>query len=169
MLPVIFDDDAVAEYAKEKKIQPFRVKQIFYELYKNQNTKREDMTTLSKDLKQDLQSNFRLLSLEVDKMLEDKQTTKIAFRTHDGHIIESVIIYHRQPAKHVKENKPKINRITLCISSQVGCPVNCLFCVTGKLGLVEILLEMKLFLKYCMRIVISKINLGKKMTIHCKL
>ena len=134
MLPVIFDDDAVAEYAKEKKIQPFRVKQIFYELYKNQNTKREDMTPLSKDLKQDLQSNFRLLSLEVDKMLEDKQTTKIAFRTHDGHIIESVIIYHRQPAKHVKDNKPKINRITLCISSQVGCPVNCLFCVTGKLG-----------------------------------
>jgi len=135
MLPVLFDDDAVAEYAKEHKIQPFRVKQIFHEIYKNQNTKREDMTTLSKDLKQDLQSNFRLLSLEVDKLLEDKQTTKIAFRTHDGHIIESVIIYHWQPAKHVKDNKPKINRITLCISSQVGCPVNCLFCVTGKLGL----------------------------------
>ena len=135
MLPVLFDDDAVAAYAKENKIQPFRVKQIFHEIYKNQNTKREDMTTLSKDLKQNLQSNFRLLSLEVDKLLEDKQTTKIAFKTHDGHIIETVIIYHRQPAKHVKDNKPKINRITLCISSQVGCPVNCLFCVTGKLGL----------------------------------
>jgi len=134
MLPVLFDDDAIAAYAKANKLQPFKVKQIFYELYNTQNIKREDMTTLSKDLKQDLQANFRVLSLEVDKMLEDKQTTKIAFRTHDGHIIESVIIYHRQPAKHVKDNKPKINRITLCISSQVGCPVNCLFCVTGKLG-----------------------------------
>lgn len=134
MLPVLFDDDAVAAYAKANKIQPFRMKQIFYEFYKNQNTKREEMTTLPKDLKQDLQSNFRLLSLEVEKLLEDKQTTKIAFKTHDGHIIESVIIYHWQPAKHVKDNKPKINRITLCISSQIGCPVNCLFCVTGKLG-----------------------------------
>lgn len=134
MLPVVFDDKALSIYAKDHKLQPFRVKQVFYELYKNQNISRDEMTTLSKDLKLELQSNFRLLSLEVDKLLEDKQTTKIAFRTHDGHIVETVIIYHRQPSQHVKDNKPKINRITLCISSQVGCPVNCLFCVTGKLG-----------------------------------
>lgn len=134
MLPVLFDEDAIEDYTNKHKLQPFRVKQIFYEIYKNQNIKREEMTTLPKDLKADLQNNFRPLSLEVDKQLEDKQTTKIAFKTHDGHIIESVIIYHRQPAQHVKNDKPKINRITLCISSQVGCPVNCLFCVTGKLG-----------------------------------
>ncbi|MEI7557958.1 MAG: hypothetical protein WCJ45_03910 [bacterium] len=49
-------------------------------------------------------------------------------------LIEAVILYHRQDDKYIKNNKPKLNRITLCISSQVGCPMNCLFCVTGKLG-----------------------------------
>ena len=56
-------------------------------------------------------------------------------------MIEAVIIYHRQDEKYNKNDdtgKPsagkKLNRITLCISSQVGCPMGCLFCVTGKLG-----------------------------------
>lgn len=134
MKSVVFDDQAIANYAKENKIQPFKIKQIFYEIYKNQNINFEDMTTISKDMRADLSENFKPISLEVDQIKEDKQTTKIWFKTHDGHLIESVIIYHWQPSKHVKNNTPKINRITLCISSQVGCPVNCLFCVTGKLG-----------------------------------
>ena len=49
-------------------------------------------------------------------------------------MIEAVILYHRQDEKYQKDDKEKLNRITLCISSQVGCPVNCTFCVTGKLG-----------------------------------
>lgn len=49
-------------------------------------------------------------------------------------MIEAVILYHRQDEKYNKNNKEKLNRITLCISSQVGCPMNCMFCVTGKLG-----------------------------------
>jgi len=134
MKPVLFDDDAISNYAKEKKIQPFKLKQIFYEIYKNQNIDFDDMTTISKDMRNELAEHFAPISLEVDQIKEDKQTTKIWFKTHDGHLIESVIIYHRQPTKHVKNNQPKLNRITLCISSQVWCPVNCLFCVTGKLG-----------------------------------
>lgn len=49
-------------------------------------------------------------------------------------MIEAVIIYHRQDEKYNKNDEKKLNRITLCISSQVGCPMGCLFCVTGKLG-----------------------------------
>lgn len=49
-------------------------------------------------------------------------------------MIEAVIIYHRQDEKYNKNDEEKLNRITLCISSQVGCPINCVFCVTGKLG-----------------------------------
>jgi len=49
-------------------------------------------------------------------------------------MIEAVIIYHRQDEKYNKNDTKKLNRITLCISSQVGCPMGCLFCVTGKLG-----------------------------------
>lgn len=49
-------------------------------------------------------------------------------------MIEAVIIYHWQDEKYNKNDEEKLNRITLCISSQVGCPMGCLFCVTGKLG-----------------------------------
>ena len=49
---VLFDEDKLHEYVKENKIQPFREKQILYELYKNQNISRDEMTTLSMDLKQ---------------------------------------------------------------------------------------------------------------------
>ena len=49
-------------------------------------------------------------------------------------MIEAVIIFHRQDEKYNKNDEEKLNRITLCISSQVGCPMGCLFCVTGKLG-----------------------------------
>ena len=43
-------------------------------------------------------------------------------------------MYHWQNEKYVKGNQPKLNRITLCISSQVGCAMKCIFCVTGTLG-----------------------------------
>jgi len=77
MKQVLFDDQAIADYAKEKKIQPFKVKQIFYEIYKNQNIEFDDMTTLSKEMRAELAEKFVPISLEVDKIKEDKQTTKI--------------------------------------------------------------------------------------------
>lgn len=92
------------------------------------------MTTLSKDLREDLDKKFSVVTLKVDKVLEDESTTKIWFQTHDGFMIETVIIYHRQDEKYNKNDENKLNRITLCISSQVGCPMGCIFCVTGKLG-----------------------------------
>ncbi|HOQ78946.1 MAG TPA: 23S rRNA (adenine(2503)-C(2))-methyltransferase RlmN [Candidatus Absconditabacterales bacterium] len=130
MLPVIFDEDILLKYAKEHKIQPFRVKQIFYELFKNQNIDWDSMTTLSKDMRKELSNKFDILNLTIDKVLEDEQTTKFSFKTLDGYFIEAVLMYHW--SKHVKG---KLNRITLCLSSQVGCPMGCAFCVTGKMGL----------------------------------
>lgn len=130
MLPVIFDEDILLKYAKEHKIQPFRVKQIFYELFKNQNIDWDSMTTLSKDMRKELSNKFDILNLTVDKVLEDEQTTKFSFKTLDWYFIEAVLMYHW--SKHVKW---KLNRITLCLSSQVGCPMWCAFCVTGKMWL----------------------------------
>jgi adenine C2-methylase RlmN of 23S rRNA A2503 and tRNA A37 len=49
---ILFDEKKLHEYVKENKIQPFREKQILFELYKNQNISWDEMTTLSKDLKQ---------------------------------------------------------------------------------------------------------------------
>ncbi len=130
MLPVIFDEDILLKYAKEHKIQPFRVKQIFYELFKNQNIDWDSMTTLSKDMRKELSNKFDILNLTIDKVLEDEQTTKFSFKTLDWYFIEAVLMYHW--SKHVKW---KLNRITLCLSSQVGCPMWCAFCVTGKMWL----------------------------------
>lgn len=130
MLPVIFDEEILLKYAKEHKIQPFRVKQIFYELFKNQNIDWDSMTTLSKDMRKDFSNKFDILNLTVDKVLEDEQTTKFSFKTSDWYFIEAVLMYHW--SKHVKW---KLNRITLCLSSQVGCPMWCAFCVTGKMWL----------------------------------
>lgn len=56
-------------------------------------------------------------------------TTKFLFRLNDGKAIESVLI----PAETLDED-PKLKRLTLCVSSQVGCALNCSFCATGKLG-----------------------------------
>jgi 23S rRNA (adenine2503-C2)-methyltransferase len=132
---VLFDTSALQSRAKSHQLQPFKVKQIFFELFKNQNIQWEEMSTLSKDLKADLASTFTPLSLTVQDTVEADETTKFAFQTHDGHLIEAILMFHRQDEKyHISGNVRKLNRITLCISSQVGCPVNCLFCVTGKLG-----------------------------------
>ena len=135
MKPSIINEDIFQAYAKEQKLQPFRVKQVFYEIYKNQNIEFSEMTTLSKELRQDLDEKFCVIPFSVTNVLEDENTTKIWLQTTDGHLIEVVILYHRQDEKYVENDEAKLNRITLCISSQVGCPMNCLFCVTGKLGL----------------------------------
>ncbi len=132
--PMLFDDEALGLYLKEQKIPAFRGKQILYEVYKNQNIDFDEMTTLSKDLRSQLADDFDVIPLEVEQIVEGPDTTKIAFKTATGSVMESVLMYHWQPAKHAKDNKPKLNRITLCISSQVGCAMDCIFCVTGKLG-----------------------------------
>ena len=80
------------------------------------------MTTLSKDLKAELQKDFDLLAIELIEMVEAPDTTKFAFKTRDGNIIEAILMYHWQNEKYVKNNQPKLNRI------------KCIFCVTGKLG-----------------------------------
>lgn len=162
MKQCILNSTALQEFAKEKKIQPFKIKQILYEIFKNQNIKFEDMTTLSKDLRSDLDELFSVVPLEADKILEDKETTKIWFKTADGHIIESVIIYHRQARKYRVNNKPKLNRITLCISSQIWCPVNCLFCVTGKLGFTRNLTREEIIWQILFANNYIKNKLGKK-------
>ncbi|HRX64136.1 MAG TPA: radical SAM protein, partial [Candidatus Absconditabacterales bacterium] len=133
---VIFDQDRLMEFAKENKLQDFKVKQIFYELFKNQNIDLGDMTTLSKDLRKDLGEKFEVINLKIDKIFEDPvkdgvgaKTTKFSFKTEDRFVIEAVLMYHWS-----KREEGKLNRITLCLSSQIGCPMGCKFCVTGKMG-----------------------------------
>jgi 23S rRNA (adenine2503-C2)-methyltransferase len=77
MRPSILNEDIFMAYAKEHKLQPFRVKQVFYEIYKNQNIEFSEMTTLSKDMRQDLEEEFSIIPFSVTNVLEDEDTTKI--------------------------------------------------------------------------------------------
>lgn len=132
--PTLFNEWELTKRAQKRKLQPFKLKQIFFEIYKNQNTERETLTTLSKDLRNELREDFDLLAIECIDTVEAEDTTKFAFKTRDGQLIEAILMYHWQNEKYVQGGCPKLNRITLCISSQVGCAMSCLFCVTWKLG-----------------------------------
>ena len=71
------DAGKLQEFAKEHKLQPFRIKQIQQEIFKNQNIDFPEMTTLAKDLREDLDKHFSVCTLKVDKILEDETSTKI--------------------------------------------------------------------------------------------
>ena len=82
-MTVLFDQEKLEIRAKERKIPQFKVKQIFFELFKNQRIEREEMTTLSNQLKDELKSDFSILSLKCTQTVEADTTTKFAFQTED--------------------------------------------------------------------------------------
>lgn len=102
----------------------FRARQIYEWLWKKSATSFEEMTNLSKNLRQFLQNTFVINAIQEDKVQRSSDgTIKSRYRLHDGFMIESVLI----PV-------PKDDRFTVCVSSQVGCSLTCKFCATGKMG-----------------------------------
>ncbi|MBI5195575.1 MAG: 23S rRNA (adenine(2503)-C(2))-methyltransferase RlmN [Nitrospirae bacterium] len=102
---------------------PFRARQVINWIYKKSAASFDEMTDLPVTLREELKktayiSNVNLLKKQVSK----DGTQKFLFELEDGKTIESVLI-------------PDKNRHTLCISSQVGCAMECKFCMTGRLGL----------------------------------
>jgi len=90
----------------------------------------DGITTLPQDLRQKLSKKFPIEELKAEKILtsEDNQTIKVLFELKDGFKIESVLM------RHGSKNSPQVNRNTVCVSSQVGCAMNCQFCATSQLG-----------------------------------
>lgn len=101
----------------------FRAKQIHEWLWKKGVGSFDEMTNLSKQLRQNLAEHFNINAIQVDKIQKSLDgTIKSRFRLHDGHLIESVLI----PV-------PADRRYTVCVSSQVGCSLTCKFCATGQM------------------------------------
>ena len=123
----IHDEEKVKTFFKEHKIQPFRYNQLENAIYKNFRDSFEEIDVIPKDLRELLKQNFYFYSLTIETEVtsQNKQTTKTLYKTHDGKLIESVIMRHLT------------GRNTLCVSSQAGCPMACSFCATGKLGLLR--------------------------------
>ncbi|MCJ1806597.1 MULTISPECIES: 23S rRNA (adenine(2503)-C(2))-methyltransferase RlmN [Flavobacterium] len=99
----------------------FRGNQVYEWLWQKKAHKFEDMTSLSKATREMLEENFIIQHIEVDQMQRSEDgTVKNAVRLHDGLVVESVLI-------------PTETRTTACVSSQVGCSLDCNFCATARL------------------------------------
>jgi 23S rRNA (adenine2503-C2)-methyltransferase len=121
--------------------QSFRAKQLFRWIYGKSAGNFEEITDLAKPLRQRLQEIAALgaLTLVTRQISHRRDAEKYLFRLVDGLHIESVLMHDPDfPLKAKKENRDnRPARHTLCISSQVGCPVDCKFCATGLMGLLR--------------------------------
>jgi 23S rRNA (adenine2503-C2)-methyltransferase len=129
----LFDQTALEQRRHEHQIQPYRIRQIMHEVFDNAVIDFNEMTVLPKDLRELLSKEIQIIPFELDSMREDDETSKFLFKSDADNIFEAVIMYHQ--GIDVVNGESKLNRMTLCISSQVGCNVGCIFCVTGKMGL----------------------------------
>ena len=101
---------------------PYRANQVLRRLWQNPATTFEAMTELPKPLRAALAESFDLPRLEIAARQRSVDgTEKFLFRLHDNEAIETVAI-------------PEGDRLTLCISSQAGCALQCAFCATGAMG-----------------------------------
>ena len=99
----------------------FRGNQVYEWLWGKAAYSFEDMTNVSKETRQMLEDNFVINHIKVDQMQRSSDgTIKNAVRLHDDLIVESVLI-------------PTSTRSTACVSSQVGCSLDCKFCATARL------------------------------------
>lgn len=115
--------EELQDYLVEIEEPKFRAKQIFNWMYDNLVEDFGEMKNLPAELREKLKNLTELNSLKLlsQQGSETTETIKYLFETYDGKKIESVII-------------PENERRTLCISTQVGCPLDCKFCATGLMG-----------------------------------
>ena len=105
----------------ENNDKAFRGNQVFEWLWSKGAHKFDDMTNLAKATRQMLENHFVINHIKVDTMQKSEDgTVKNAVRLHDGLVVESVLI-------------PTEKRTTACVSSQVGCSLDCNFCATARL------------------------------------
>ncbi len=109
---------------QENGIPAYRANQVFKDLFEKGIDDYEEMKSLPLNVKNFLRENVPVFSLKPskEKKSSDGSTHKVLFELQDGEMIESVLM------------KFEDGRNTVCVSSQVGCMMNCKFCATGKLS-----------------------------------
>lgn len=98
----------------------FRASQVFEWLYIKRVKSFNEMTNLKKDLINNLSNMFIINALDIIKVQEDKDVKKYLFNLYDNNKIEAVLMKHNYGT-------------SICISTQVGCNMGCLFCESGRL------------------------------------
>lgn len=101
--------------------KPFRAKQVFSWLYQKEAASFDEMSNLSKELREQLKEHFTFDILKIVEKQESKDgTIKYLFEMLDGSLIETVLMIHDYGK-------------SLCVTSQVGCNMKCSFCASGLL------------------------------------
>lgn len=113
--------DEIKAFFRAHGEKEYRALQVYEWIWMKAATDFDQMTNLSLSNRQLLKEHFSFQLLRIDKMQRSADgTIKNAVRLHDGLVVESVLIPHEK-------------RITACISSQVGCSLDCRFCATARL------------------------------------
>jgi len=113
--------EALRDFFVENGDKAFRGNQVYEWLWSKASHTFENMTNVSKATRAMLEENFVINHIKVDSMQRSKDgTIKNGIKLHDGFIVESVLI-------------PTPKRTTACVSSQVGCSLDCKFCATSRL------------------------------------
>jgi 23S rRNA (adenine2503-C2)-methyltransferase len=113
--------DELRTFFVDRGDKPFRAQQVYEWLWKKSAKDFDQMSNLSVQTRALLKEYFTINHIQVDKMQRsDDGTIKNAVKLHDGLVVESVLI-------------PTKDRITACVSSQVGCSLDCKFCATARL------------------------------------
>lgn len=125
ILPFFFDlsEDEIKEALQSFGEPAYRAGQLWEGFYKNLATHPDEITSIPIKLRDKLSESFSFnhLNLITRLVSKDQNTVKVLFKLPDGNAIESVLMKYE-------------NRNTLCISSQSGCAMGCVFCATGQMG-----------------------------------
>ena len=114
-------EDQIIDFFEKKGFDTYRGKQVYEWIWKKSTYSFDEMTNLSKDVRLMLETDFVINHIEVDKIQKSSDgTIKNAVKLFDDYTVESVLI-------------PTDDRTTACVSSQVGCSLDCKFCATSKL------------------------------------
>lgn len=114
---------ALKDWLKENGEKQFRAEQIFDWLYKKRVTSFEDMSNLSKALREKLEAQFQLTTLNtLIQQTSADGTIKFLFELHDSYSIETVLMRHEYGN-------------SICVTTQVGCRIGCTFCASTLGGL----------------------------------
>jgi 23S rRNA (adenine2503-C2)-methyltransferase len=118
------DEAEIREAVREAAPEPFRGKQVATWVYDRRAASFDEMTDLPKALRAALAARFAVGQPKVvERTPAPDEAEKFLFELADGARVESVFMRQR-----------KASRATVCVSSQAGCAVDCVFCVTGRMG-----------------------------------